>query len=56
MRYILLILLGYLIYRLIRPLLPPLTARKPEKKKKNEPSSGIREEDIRDAEFKDLED
>ncbi|MEE9165909.1 MAG: hypothetical protein V3U24_00385 [Candidatus Neomarinimicrobiota bacterium] len=56
MKYFLFLLLGYVTFRLLRSILPRLTRRESDNKdKKASDSLTIREEDIRDAEYKDID-
>lgn len=57
MRYLLYFLLGYIVYKLVRFIIPKITSSGTTKGGEEASDSlGIREEDIRDAEYKDLED
>jgi hypothetical protein len=57
MKYIIILALLYLGYKYIKPLLPKIAIRKSEKSESNTASSlNIREEDIQDAEFEDVND
>ena len=57
MRTLLLILVGYLIFRLVRPHFPTLTIKKTDENLEEKKSSlDIRDEDIQDADYKDLKD
>ncbi|MFQ6615549.1 MAG: hypothetical protein ACE5HZ_02105 [Fidelibacterota bacterium] len=53
MKYLVVLALIYLAYRVIRPLLTPSSVSKSVKSKVNK-SLEIPEEDIRDAEFRDM--
>lgn len=57
MKYVIIILLAYFLYRLLKAYLPKITLKKSNPRRSQEKSSiNIPEEDIRDADFQEIDD
>ncbi|MBC8174958.1 MAG: hypothetical protein H8E82_04810 [Candidatus Marinimicrobia bacterium] len=57
MKYVILILLVYFLYRFLKSYLPKITLKESKSRRSQEKSSiNIPEEDIRDADFQEIDD